>query len=105
MFALGSVESPAGYEGKTEDMQLAKDLAETCYAMYTKHPSGIAPEIVQFVGNDMRVNDGYEASNFLRPESVESFHILREVTGEAHYVDKAWDVFKRCDHNDVPVES
>ena len=95
MFALGSVESPPGYAGKAEDMQLAIELADTCYEMYTKHPSGIAPEIVQFSGNEMRVNDGYEASNFLRPETVESLHILHDITGEAHYADKAWDIFKR----------
>lgn len=97
MFALGAHEAPSDYAGKGEDMQLAAELAETCFQLYARSPSGVAPEIANFQKGhpDFRVNDGYEASNFLRPETVESLHIMRDITGDAHYVDKAWHIYKR----------
>jgi len=97
MFALGAVESPPEYTGKKEDMDIAQGLAETCFQLYQRSPSGVAPEIATFMQGspDFKVADGYEASNFLRPETVESMHLMRDITGDAHYVDKAWDIYKK----------
>lgn len=35
-------------EGETSDLELAKELARTCYLMYRDTPAGLAPEIVHF---------------------------------------------------------
>merc|ERR1711871_589366 len=46
LLALGAASEPG--KAPPEDMQLAKRLMETCYAMYARSPSGMAPEIVNF---------------------------------------------------------
>jgi len=97
MLALGAEASPPGYKGKAEDMQLAKELAHTCYQLYARSGSGLAPEIIQFVQGhpDFKVNGGYDSGNFLRPETVESLHVMESLTGEAKYADQNWNIFKR----------
>ncbi|GAB4818126.1 hypothetical protein N2152v2_005172 [Parachlorella kessleri] len=94
------------------DLELAEQLASTCYELYRRTPSGLAPEIVHF---SERAEDGGEeypgkhlhdvghgdfyikpqdAHNLLRPETVESLYMLWKVTGRPRYRDWAWAIFR-----------
>lgn len=99
--------------GSTEDLtdlELAHELAHTCYQLYRRTPSGLAPEIVVFVmekvsdaypgshppdtgGGDFIIRNG-DAHTLLRPETVESFYILWKVTGDPIYREWAWQIFR-----------
>lgn len=37
-----------GAAGEEDDLAIAKQLMRTCYEMYARSPSGLAPEIVHF---------------------------------------------------------
>jgi len=89
-------------------MALAKALTETCYAMYERSPSGIAPEIVKFKarseGEEMTGDPGYDSMNFLRPETVESLHIMHLTTKNQTYQDWGWEIFTKWEkHAWVPT--
>ena len=61
-------------------------LAYTCYQMYAKTRSGLAPEFVQFSkssGNDF--SKGSAAYYILRPETAETFFILYYLTKDPIY--------------------
>ena len=91
------------------DLEWAQELAHTCYQLYKRTPSGLAPEIAVFVvegseaypgshppdagGGDFMVKNG-DAHCLLRPETVESFYILWKVTGDPMYREWAWQVFR-----------
>lgn len=88
------------------DLQLAAELALTCYELYRRTPAGLAPEIAHFANNsdlqdfpNRHVHDvGHgdfsikpkDAHNLLRPESIESFYLLWKVTGDPQYQQWAW---------------
>lgn len=42
MLALGAADSPT----KEKDLEVAKGIGRTCYEMYKRQPSGLAPEFV-----------------------------------------------------------
>jgi len=93
--ALGAYTDPSGLQSERaqRDLQLAKDITYTCYQMYKRMPSGIAPENVSFSpGRD------FSASNakyyILRPETVESFFVLNQLTGDPIYREWGWEVFQ-----------
>lgn len=92
------------------DLDVATDLARTCYELYKGTPTGLAPEIVYFInkteedyypgahvadvgGGDFTINDG-DAHNLLRPETVESFYLLHKVTGDPIWRERAWTIFR-----------
>lgn len=92
------------------DLHLAEKLADTCYQLYRRTPTGIAPEIVHFTnrpsttgfpgshepdvgGGDFVVYEN-DAHNLLRPETVESLFILWKVTGNPIYQEQAWLIFR-----------
>ena len=61
-------------------------LAYTCYQMYAKTRSGLAPEYVQFSkssGDDF--SKGSAAYYILRPETAETFFILYHLTKDTIY--------------------
>eukprot|EP00588_Corethron_pennatum_P001611 CAMPEP_0194286482 /NCGR_PEP_ID=MMETSP0169-20130528/32653_1 /TAXON_ID=218684 /ORGANISM="Corethron pennatum, Strain L29A3" /LENGTH=577 /DNA_ID=CAMNT_0039032943 /DNA_START=313 /DNA_END=2046 /DNA_ORIENTATION=- len=95
LLALGAYTDPGGLESERaqRDLQLAKDITYTCYQMYKRMPSGIAPEAITFsAGRD------FDASNaryyILRPETVESFFILNQLTGDPIYREWGWEIFQ-----------
>ncbi len=74
-------------------LALARDLSDTCVAMYSGTATGLAPELVNFRdGRDMFTNDR-SAHNLLRPEAVESLFYLYRKTGEAQYREQGWAIF------------
>jgi len=78
-------------------MQLAKELAYTCWKTYEVQPLGLAPEISHFHttgGNtDIYVKPN-DAHNLLRPETVESLFILYRITKDAKYREWGWKIFE-----------
>ena len=87
-------------EDDMSDLELAQELAETCYQLYKRTPAGLAPEIVFFQteeddsypgahasdvgGGEFAVKEA-DAHNLLRPETVESLFLLWKVTGNPKY--------------------
>lgn len=78
--------------------QLAQDLLETCFQMYMKQPTLLAPEIVYFNLNGESETDIYvksnDAHNLLRPEFVESLYYFYALTGNRTYQDMGWTIFE-----------
>jgi hypothetical protein len=63
------------------DLEAGKALTYTCYQMYERMASGVAPEWVQFSsGHDFGPGGG-GSHNILRPEAIESIFILHQLTG------------------------
>ena len=65
-------------------MRVAEGLARTCYEMYARMPTGIAPEYVTFNKNGggagADFSPGASAGFYiLRPETVESIFVLHQV--------------------------
>uniref|UniRef100_A0A3Q0QS84 alpha-1,2-Mannosidase n=1 Tax=Amphilophus citrinellus TaxID=61819 RepID=A0A3Q0QS84_AMPCI len=83
------------YNGLPSDhMDLAKQLMETCYQMYTQMETGLSPEIVHF-----HMHQGKEAvvskiHNLLRPETVESLFYLYRFTKDHKYQDWGWEILQ-----------
>jgi len=69
----------------------AEAIAETCYAMYSQSPSGLAPEASSFESGHMTPS---RVSYQLRPETLESLFYLYRVTGNATYQDWSWEIFR-----------
>lgn len=71
-----------------DHLELAEELAKTCYNMYNMTATGLSPEIVYFGTSDdeqemiIRPADSH---NLLRPEYVESLFYLYHITGNADY--------------------
>lgn len=81
---------------------LARDLLDTCYQMYGKQPTHLAPEITYFVvadnneensGGDMYVKPN-DAHNLQRPEFIESLYYFYALTGNKSYQDMGWGIFQ-----------
>ncbi|KAM7183282.1 putative mannosyl-oligosaccharide-alpha-mannosidase [Naviculisporaceae sp. PSN 640] len=101
------------------DMQLARELMQTCWGMYKYMATGLAAEITYFnIGKpplpesaphkapedfdpspdaewrkDFDVHQ-YDSHNLQRPETVESLFYLWRITGETKYRDWGWEMFK-----------
>lgn len=95
MLALGA--SGYGPEKSEEIMNLAKELARTCYNFYQTTPTKLAGENYFFhTGQDMSVGTSW---NILRPETVESLMYLWRLTGNKTYQDWGWDIFQAFEKN------
>jgi endoplasmic reticulum Man9GlcNAc2 1,2-alpha-mannosidase len=72
-----------------EHLELAKQLAETCYQMYAQMEAKLAPEIAYFSTKGYERDDldihPQDAFNLQRPETVESLMILYRVTKDDKY--------------------
>lgn len=95
LLALGAYTDPDGLESKRaqRDLKTAKALTYSCYQMYAATPTGLSPEVVD------RWEEGphpsREQSNYiLRPETVESFYILHQLTGDPIYREWGWEIFQ-----------
>ena len=94
LLALGAYTDPLGMDSPRaiRDFQTAKALTYTCYQMYARMETGIAPEYIQF-------RDGADFSDgaphyLLRPEAVESMFILNTLTGDPVYREWGWEIFQ-----------
>ena len=93
--ALGAATDPYGIESPRakRDLQTARALAYTCHEAYARTPTGLSPEIVKFKeGSDMYV-ETRDSHYLLRPEAVESFFVLHQITGDPIYREWGWEVF------------
>ena len=79
LLALGAQHIP---EHKDEHMALAAKLTETCYNMYSRQKTGLAPEFVTFRGGKINVGARH---NLLRPETVESLFLMWRFTKDPKY--------------------
>lgn len=77
-----------------EYLTLADAIGETCYEMYRRTATGLAPEYVNFnvAGKDMGTprNAPY---NIGRPEAVETFFIMWYYTRDPKWREMGWQVF------------
>jgi len=88
MFALG-----AEGKNKERDLNLGAEITRTCYEMYHRTATGIAPELVRFEGdNDFTMHSSRHY--LLRPETVEAFFVLWRTTHDQKYRDWGWEVFQ-----------
>lgn len=103
---------------KEEQMELARELTKTCWAMYAVTETGLSPEIAWFEFDDahLQPNPGsrsreessddleswktdfkikpLDSHNLQRPETVESLFLLFRVTGDPVYRKWGWEIFK-----------
>jgi len=97
MLMLGARSLPADeVDPRWEDV--AAGIAQTCYEMYRRSPTGLAPEYVNFLPQnkkptDMSIpKDG--AYNILRPEAIETLFYMHYYTGDPKYRDWAAEMFR-----------
>ncbi|KAJ7515559.1 hypothetical protein O6H91_22G018200 [Diphasiastrum complanatum] len=98
-------------EKDLQDLNLAEELARTCFEIYNVTATGLAPEIVYFRTPEDKSegNDGGKAGaayardivikpadrhNLLRPETVESLFVLYRVTQDPKYREWGWKIFE-----------
>ncbi|OQR93494.1 mannosyl-oligosaccharide alpha-1,2-mannosidase, partial [Achlya hypogyna] len=88
MLALGTVgETDAAKVARHLDM--AKKLMRTCYAMYSRQVTGLAPDLVGFPGFVVQ-----SSVYHLRPETIESLMYLARVTKDPKYREWGWRLFE-----------
>lgn len=82
-------------------LQMAEELAYTCYLTFARQPTFLAPEISYFNeagGFKSSSADFYvkpnDAHYLLRPETIESLWYLYYVTGNKTYQDWGWNIFQ-----------
>ncbi|UXI15829.1 hypothetical protein NH340_JMT01772 [Sarcoptes scabiei] len=77
-----------------EHLELAEDLARTCYHMYNLTETGLAPEIGYFDQKDFEFFiKPRDTHNLLRPEFIESLFFLYHITKKPQYREWGWQVF------------
>ena len=64
------------------------------YNRYAQSKTGIGPEIALFKDNKAMKTDPGAAHYLLRPEAVESFFILHQLTGDPTYREWGWEAFQ-----------
>jgi len=110
---------PTWTKKKDEEMQLARELTQTCWGMYKVMATGLAPEIAHFnIDNPplpesaphkapenlgqtedtewrkdfvIKSNDNH---NLQRPETVESLFYMWRITGDVMYREWGWEMFR-----------
>lgn len=94
--ALGAYTNRRGLKSRQaqRDLKTGKALAYTCYQMYVRMKTGISPEAVRFNVNGKDISPLPNAPHYiLRPEAVESFFILNQLTGDPIYREWGWEIF------------
>ncbi|KAD2394000.1 hypothetical protein E3N88_40977 [Mikania micrantha] len=95
MIALGS--SGYGPDDSTKFLNLAEELAFTCYNFYQSTSTKLAGENYFFHSEqDMTVGTSW---NILRPETVESLFYLWRLTGNKTYQEWGWNIFQAFETN------
>lgn len=110
---------PTWTKKNDEDMQLARELMQTCWGMYKYMATGLAAEITYFnIGKqplpasaphqapedfDLDPNSPWrkdfqvqpnDVHNLQRPETVESLFYMWRITGDVRYREWGWEMFK-----------
>lgn len=119
---------PSWNAQKEKDMQLARELMQTCWGMYKAMATGLAAEITYFkVASPAPAEDSahrapkefdpdpeaewrkdfviksQDTHNLQRPETVESLFYMWRITGDRRYRDWGWEMFKSfMKHTAVP---
>ncbi|XP_034154882.2 mannosidase, alpha, class 1B, member 1b [Pangasianodon hypophthalmus] len=97
-FLPGTLALGAHHGLPVEHMELAGQLMETCYQMYTQMETGLSPEIVHFnmeAGSTQDVDvKPADRHNLLRPETVESLFYLYRFTKDKKYQTWGWEIFQ-----------
>jgi len=79
-------------------LELAKELMETCYQMYARMATGLSAEIAHFNmaknGKEDILVKPLDAHNLLRPETVESLHVMYAVTKDKKYQEYGWKILE-----------
>ena len=92
---IGAYTNPNGLESERaqRDLKTAKALTYSCYQMYASTKTGLSPEIVGFW--EQGPSPSRNALHYiLRPETVESFFILHQLTGDPIYREWGWEIFQ-----------
>eukprot|EP00584_Thalassiosira_punctigera_P027637 CAMPEP_0172579372 /NCGR_PEP_ID=MMETSP1067-20121228/139214_1 /TAXON_ID=265564 ORGANISM="Thalassiosira punctigera, Strain Tpunct2005C2" /NCGR_SAMPLE_ID=MMETSP1067 /ASSEMBLY_ACC=CAM_ASM_000444 /LENGTH=176 /DNA_ID=CAMNT_0013372091 /DNA_START=781 /DNA_END=1311 /DNA_ORIENTATION=- len=94
--ALGAYTDPKGMDSDRarRDLRTARALTYTCYQMYARTNTGIAPEFTDFDGKDDMQVPGNAKFYILRPEAVEAFYYLNKLTGDPICREWGWEVFQ-----------
>lgn len=71
-------------------LPLGIEITRTCYELYHRSPSGLAPDTVEFDETITPLDRGYR----LRPETLESLFYLYRVTGNETYRQWSWEIFE-----------
>jgi len=79
------------FDARTQHGKLAHVLVESCVALYSEMPTGLAPESIEFSDGEWNPK---EMKYQLRPETVESLFILYSLTGNEQYRQWAWSIFE-----------
>ncbi|CBJ30981.1 Mannosyl-oligosaccharide 1,2-alpha-mannosidase, family GH47 [Ectocarpus siliculosus] len=96
--ALGAMTSHDSRRA-ARDLRTGKALAYTCYQMYLRTATGLSPEVVEFNGaGDMRARD-QARFYILRPETLESFFVLHQLTGDPVYREWGWEIFRAIERH------
>jgi mannosyl-oligosaccharide alpha-1,2-mannosidase len=109
---------PGWNKVKEAQINLAKDLAETCWGMYAVTETGIAPEIVWFEADATALQPRpkwrarprpknsvtqwkkdytikpLDAHNLQRPETLESLFYMWRITQDEKYREQGWEIFQ-----------
>jgi len=103
MLALGAHAHAVPPAEADRHMKLAAKLMRSCYEMYARTATGLAPEIVQFEldpsvsgragGQAFRVDEN-AAHSLIRPETVESLFVLYRTTRDPVYREWGWAIFE-----------
>lgn len=72
--------------------------------MYTTTATGLSPETVDFTGPGGMRARAKARFYILRPETLESFFVLHQLTGDPVYREWGWDIF-RCVRSPASVKN
>ena len=86
MLGIGAMDSPDPQHA----IRVARGITETCFEMYARQASGVAPEFVKFKVPDFVNGAKY---NQLRPEALESMFVMFRLTGDPIYREWGWKIF------------
>merc|ERR1719383_205097 len=111
--ALGAAQRQDA-EVRARHTRLASSIAETCWEMYRQQPTGLAPDAV--MGMEMDLRSTQQREYLLRPEAVEGWFYMNELTDDTKYREWGWGVFQSIEkelwtpygyasHKDVRVPS
>lgn len=99
--ALGAYSHPNGLKSAKaqRDLKAGKALAYTCYQMYTRTKTGIAPEFVRFHQKKDFSVPGSAPFFILRPETAETLFLLHRLTGDPIYQEWGWQIFRSIEEH------
>jgi len=93
--ALGALTHPLGRNSSEASnyLQVAEGLTRTCHEMSERQPTRLPAEASMFDVNGEELT-AKVATYLLRPETVESYYYLHQVTGNETYREWSWNFFQ-----------